>query len=132
MTDLTKIEKPFGMLDEETREALVIHWENGGLLEWYGFTGEWTNCDAEPEFCNGYTYRAKHLQLPEWPAGLLPKLWWLTMDSDGAIHVHSEEPYASFNYWSSPDRRRIDHLITISFDGIPWEQAIIERPEDEE
>lgn len=54
MTDLTKIEKPFGLLDEETQAALKAH---GGPYEYVSNDG-WTEI-AEPFWAFGTTYRVK-------------------------------------------------------------------------
>jgi hypothetical protein len=53
MIDLTKIEKPFGLLDEETRDALKV-WPHG--WERYGETG-WRG--GVPGWVESFTYRAK-------------------------------------------------------------------------
>ena len=133
MTDLTKITTPFGLLDDETQAALMAYVNDGGAVQRYTAVGEWLDYDFEPEFYHNVTYRAKPLTLPKWPTGLLPKWKWIAMDEDGAIYLHSAQPHREFlKYWSSPGKYRIDNLIAISFDGIPWGKAVIERPEDEE
>ena len=129
MTDLTKIEKPFGLLDKETREALLAHYGSGGAAEYYSISGVWVECDHQ--FFSGSTYRAKPLPLPEWPAGLLPKWRWMAMDENGYVYVYTDRPKCGAVDWAGTDYSRIDRLIPISFDGIPWEKAVIERPEDE-
>jgi len=53
MTDLTKIEKPFGLLDAETQAALRDH---GGPYECV-FEFGWVACEAH--FFGGNTYRVK-------------------------------------------------------------------------
>jgi hypothetical protein len=54
MIDLTKIEKPFGLLDAETQKALI---ECGGPWEMYDDYG-WED-NAAPAFSGGFTYRQK-------------------------------------------------------------------------
>jgi hypothetical protein len=66
MTDLTKIEKPFGLLDAETQEALRAH---GGPYEMYGYDG-WTY-NGMPAWSPNTTYRVK----PQPPK---PRDFWLT------------------------------------------------------
>lgn len=54
MIDLTKITTPFGLLDEETKEALKSH---KGEIEIYT-SGGWCVCVRPPWDC-ACTYRAK-------------------------------------------------------------------------
>ena len=54
MIDLTKIEKPFGLLDKATQDALKAHFEGGGVVEMYGHAG-WGKCT--PAWCQAVTYR---------------------------------------------------------------------------
>ena len=73
MTDLTKIEKPFGLLDAETQEALKAH---GGPYEYFG-SGEWRAFAAPtPVFDLWFTYRVK----PQPPK---PREFWLL---DGRVY----------------------------------------------
>ena len=58
MIDLTKIEKPFGLLDKETQAALKAH--DGGI-EWFSGHG-WLYID-KPSWDAINTYRARH----RWP-----------------------------------------------------------------
>jgi hypothetical protein len=123
MTDLTKIEKPFGLLDDETQDALR---EYDGTIE--VFTGS-TWRSSIGNFDGPATYRAKPAKLPEWPVGLHPEWRWIAMDEDGQVYAYKEKPSRSFCLWDSAGpSRRIDDLIPISFDGIPWRDAIIQRP----
>jgi hypothetical protein len=125
MTDLTKIEKPFGLLDKETQDAL---WEHKGIIERFIGTS-WVDKEGGL-FYGTFTYRAKAAKLPEWPAGLPPKWQWIAMDECGDIYAFQEGPGRQFCLWDSAGpSRRIDDLIPISFDGTPWREAIIKRPE---
>ncbi len=54
MTDLTKIDRPFGLLDEATQKALR---ECGGPWEWFTNVG-WED-NGNPSFLAAYTYRQK-------------------------------------------------------------------------
>jgi hypothetical protein len=124
MTDLTKIEKPFGLLDKETQSALR---EYDGTIEL--FTGSNWIAKEHPGFFNTRSYRAKPMKLPEWPTGLRPEWKWIAMDECGDIYAFQEGPGRQFCLWDSAGpSRRIDDLIPISFDGIPWRDAIIQRP----
>jgi hypothetical protein len=125
MTDLTKIEKPFGLLDKETRAALR---EYDGALEVFG-GARWTSVDCV-SFFPRYTYRAPPRKLPEWPVGLRPEWQWIAMDEDGQVYAYKEEPERLWSVWEKDKKGiRIDQLVDISFDGIPWRESIIKRPE---
>jgi hypothetical protein len=52
--DLTKIEKPFGLLDEATQKALKDH---DGPIEWYSWKG-W-KVIIYPAFSSSNTYRVQ-------------------------------------------------------------------------
>lgn len=77
MTDLTKITTPFGLLDEETQDALMAH---GGPYEVFCDNGTWSKHDS-PVWFGGITYRVKPLppKPREWWVlclpGELPELW---------------------------------------------------------
>jgi hypothetical protein len=125
MIDLTKIEKPFGLLDKETQSALRGY---KGTIEVYGSKG-WVSADC-PSFFPRCAYRAKPLTLPEWPTGLRPEWKWIAMDECGRIFAYQDKPERLWNVWGEDGKCiRIEQLIDISFDGIPWREAIIQRPE---
>jgi hypothetical protein len=125
MTDLTKIEKPFGLLDDETQSALR---EYDGTIEW--FNGSIWVCNGHTFFYNSSTYRAVPPKLPEWPAGLRSEWRWIAMNEDGGVCAYDERPRCRFDIWTARGQSfRVDRLIDVSFDGVPWKQAIIQRPE---
>ena len=86
MTDLTKIEKPFGLLDAETQAALKAH---GG--PWEYFNGTWL--DAAPSWVEfpilGRAYRVKSVH-PRFRGDYTvdPKTHFIWLDHvDGLVHV---------------------------------------------
>ena len=72
MTDLTKITTPFGLLDEETQDALMAH---GGPYEYWASIGEWSDVRLNPAWGVATTYRVKSLP-PK------PREWWINYDND--------------------------------------------------
>jgi hypothetical protein len=126
MIDLTKIKKPFGVLSAKKKKALR---EYKGTIEVFDGS-RWVSVDC-PSFFPTCTYRAKLIKLlPEWPAGLRPEWKWIAMDEDDCVCAYQDKPEKTRRMWSDDKNHyRIDHLIPISFDGIPWKQAIIQRPE---
>ncbi len=71
MVDLTKIEKPFGLLDAQTQEALRA-WPHG--VEFFNNVGRWRDALA-PDWSSGLTYRAK-------PAPVTPRVAYVNYYSD--------------------------------------------------
>jgi hypothetical protein len=55
MTDLTKIDKPLGLLDAETKAALRAHFSAGGKIMFFSVHGWLPATSLEP---SSYTYRA--------------------------------------------------------------------------
>jgi hypothetical protein len=82
--DLTKIEKPFGLLDKETQDALRAH---GGPIQWVSGCG-WRNI-ISPSWLSNYTYRAA----PQPVRGEVVVFgqaggdyWWRRGSDDGVYH----------------------------------------------
>ncbi|AHK11446.1 hypothetical protein S140_36 [Shewanella sp. phage 1/40] len=56
-TDLTKITKPFGELDNQSKKDLLCAWVDGAEIEWLGGGNTcWTKVD-NPSWIYGWTYR---------------------------------------------------------------------------
>lgn len=88
--DLTKIEKPFGLLDKETQEALKAH---GGLVE--RFDGyRWIET-KNPIWHSVYVYRVK----PEPPK---PREWWLVGECEAWDDKFAAERSAKMLHVQSP------------------------------
>ena len=68
--DLTKVNVPFGLLDEATREALKAH---GGPYEWWHGVG-WFTSEQGPSWDRHFVYRVKS-KPPK------PREWWCLMDT---------------------------------------------------
>lgn len=88
--DLTKIEKPFGLLDDATKAALKAH---GGPYEVFQSNGEWGVC-LSPNWGKTSTYRVK----PQQKVRIAPLQvymgggQWLHI---GSIKIVEGEPYLS-------------------------------------
>lgn len=92
MQDLTKIDKPFGLLDEETQMALK---EYDGAVEVYGSKG-W-----EPSGTTWYyhqTYRAK----------AKPREWWLNVYAGEASSTYTSKKNADL--MATPSRLACVHV----------------------
>jgi len=99
MMDLTKIDKPFGLLDAETQRALR-DWPHGWEL--YAGRPDWAHVMG-PQWDNSNTYRAR-------PAPVLTKPsidwshvadgWnWLAVDGDGGVWLYDGRPDFAFGKW---------------------------------
>ena len=58
MIDLTKIDKPFGLLDAETQDALSEHFERGGAVQRFDGYG-WKPMPSDAPWNGARTFRAK-------------------------------------------------------------------------
>ena len=58
MTDLTKITTPFGLLDEETQQALRDYDQQNGILQYFTPSG-WVDRKPRSDFMAALAYRAK-------------------------------------------------------------------------
>lgn len=58
MTDLTKIDKPFGELDDETAVALFLHYRRGGAVEHKISSGKWLSKPSDESLYADSIYRA--------------------------------------------------------------------------
>ncbi len=91
MTDLTKIEKPFGLLDEATQKALR---ECGGPWERYGEDGVWYDVLRDPAWLLSAAYRLKPPK---------PREFWLNLYGKckvGSYYSTKEDA----DYFATPDR----------------------------
>lgn len=85
MTDLTKITTPFGLLDEETQDALMAH---GGPYEYWASIGKWSDVRLNPAWGVATTYRVK----PQPPK---PREWWINYDND-VVLIYQPDNDGSF------------------------------------
>lgn len=92
MTDLTKITTPFGLLDEETQQALQMAHTSGKIIEAYSALSKWEFLDA-PGWVSSMTYRVR----PEPETTTVYVNLWRDMEGDifpsiwrSAKHANSE------------------------------------------
>lgn len=126
--DLTKIEKPFGLLDDETQAAMKAH---GGPYEVFG--GEdWH--EGPPSWSNTLAYRVKpkpaRKTVYPWDA-LDDRIKWAAVDEWGDLLISSGEMYHTFyedgcRTWHNAD----EDLSCIKFQrgDEPWQDTLQCRP----
>lgn len=129
--DLTKIEKPFGLLTAEEQAALKAH---GGPYQWYSSFG-WTSADS-PDWQPYFSYRVAPMPptkpIIDWTA--LDKCWrWLARDKNGRANVFISQPRLQFaaGRWDGVEARCVDGVLSSYSPGAcDWSDSLVERPED--
>jgi hypothetical protein len=134
MQDLTKITTPFGLLDEETRQALVAH---GGPYEhWHGTTG-WFETQKSPNHFATFVYRVKPQPLTkptiDW-SHVAPEYKWLARDFNGGGFLYEVKPERGHDFaiWSA----YCGFASTKGFASYQpgtcdWNDSLVERPSEE-
>ena len=136
MEDLTKIEKPFGLLSRPVQDSLVNHFYRGGKIESYA-QGGW-RVYSEPSWVSFITYRAKPVPAPthdtiDW-SSIKPEWKYAARDEDGNVYVYQVIPsakYTSWVGWSHDDGLGINpRLLNIHTRGTcDWKDSLIKRPD---
>ena len=130
--DLTKITTPFGLLDEETREALKAH---GGPYEYWNSPinpSDWSDV-GEPRWIEGTVYRVKP-HPPTKPSidwsRVAPKFRWLARDGDGTAWLYDEKPDAADWQWFGSGETHGEASTHASYcpGTCDWRDSLVERP----
>ncbi len=136
--DLTKIEKPFGLLSEKKQEALKEHAKNGGVVQFYNSSGHW-----EDKWYPGWFYRSTYRAKPDEPRPLTVKDWsllppWVSAvarDHDDEVWAYERRPEktVSDTYFIQVGKmRRVTDFPFIDPGTCDWREAIAVRPGVEE
>lgn len=128
MTDLTKITTPYGLLPEETQQAL---WEYEGEFELFAFNG-WMR-SKYPEFRVTCTYRAKSVLLtkPNIPWDFIAKKWtWCAKDKSETLWLYQSKPVLGEDYWYL-DLHKSGSMYNITdlflYGNCNWKDSLIMR-----
>jgi hypothetical protein len=126
--DLTKIEKPFGLLDPETQAALRAH---GGPYEYWD--GRWRECSADPMWHSSTTYRVKPDPTKK------PSINWddvasgfdfLVVDEDGNGWLSCVAPeLEGRGWWIDGITAAASAFPSYRRGGCDWRDSLVERPE---
>ncbi len=129
--DLTKIDKPFGELDRETKIALFAAWVDGDGLEHYSSSaGEWVYTEV-PSWNSRVRYRKAAPTKPsiDWDH-VSCEFKWMAKDSDGRTFVYNAPPCLGFRRW---DFYGIYVIATAFASFTPgtcdWKDSLVRRPE---
>lgn len=128
--DLTKIEKPFGLLDGETRAALQAH---GGPYEIYFSDGWKEGC---PLWMSDRVYRAKPKPLTkpsiDW-SHVAPEYNYLATDKGGGSYLHGSEPVAIGDFWDARlfcSTIRASAFASFRPGTCDWRDSLVKRPDE--
>jgi hypothetical protein len=144
MTDLTKIERPYGLCTAEEQAGLdALNKTEGALQFLHLMWGEWKTEESGVLF-KGKTYR----QNPNWqpPKLDVPDWFWentdynyVAMDPDQSVRAFKDEPCKSKSrtrHWVQQESiARLDKTFTrhnFNPHGIPWDKSLTVRPGLEE
>lgn len=128
MTNLTKITTPFGLLEEETQEALKAH---GGPWEYYD--GHSWSTRIEPLFARSCVYRVKPQPMTkpsiDW-LHVAPQYKWLARDRNGSTWLFIEKPKITSKLWvAGGPCRNADCFASYTPGTCDWRNSLVEMPE---
>lgn len=133
MEDLTKIDRPFGLLDPETQKALK-NWPHG--LEYFDGYRWFPRLFRDHGL--HWTYRAipapKTKPSADW-SHAAPECIWLARDRDGEGYFYDQKPSRGEGGWWSSDGKFRKASVLASYDPgtCDWTESLVCRPgcEDE-
>lgn len=129
MTDLTKIEKPFGLLDPKTQRALR---ECGGPWDIYTSYEGWKRHYGTPLFTSGVTYRKAPppVTYPQPPWEVIDRRWnWFAKHEDGTGWFYEHEPERKCVYWESEYDIEGARALSFDYGTCDWKDSLVRRPE---
>ena len=123
--DLTKIDKPFGELDRETKIALFAAWVDGSKIEYDGDIiydiGWYENC----------VYRVAVTKPSiDW-SHVAPQFKWMATDDSGETWLYDDHPEILGKIWvfNGLDCFEIDAFASFTPGTCDWKDSLVQRPE---
>lgn len=135
MTDLTKIDKPFGELDADTKIALFSYWVKGGLLQMRHSDGKtWLSRPAdELPISSLVTYRAAVTKPSINWDHVASEFRWLARDKSGDVRLYDHMPRQAETYWhNATDAHNSGYAHTYASytpGTCDWTDSLVQRPE---
>lgn len=125
--DLTKIYKPFGELDRETKIALFTAWVDGAQIEydWGAFPTLSTGFQAH------YTYRVASTKPSiDW-SHVAPQFKWMATDCDGDTWLYDDQPEILGKIWvyNGSHCIEVDAFASFTPGTCDWKDSLVQRPE---
>jgi hypothetical protein len=92
MDNLTKIEKPYALLDDITKLAIKDKFNSGEIIQRLDANGIWVD-DFDPAFFNELTYRVKPKTKPQIPwDAIVEDYMWAARDDSGDVYIYKNRP----------------------------------------
>lgn len=128
--NLTKIEKPFGLLSKKKQTALKAYYEAGGAVQLYMGDCIWVAVEKAlwHEDC---CYRAKPAEptKPKIPWDILAdELICAARDEYGLIFAYTEDPLLITEYWWTEARHQKLSFLKIDPGTCDWKDSLVYRP----
>lgn len=129
--DLTKINVPFGLLDDDTRKR-VCDFQPGTWEFLSNRKRKWVEGIGTPHPDWGITYRAKATPLtkpsPPWEH-LADWVQYVARDEYGGLFGYSDRPNIKIKVWDNDGRA--ESLRALKFDRgtCDWRDSLVKRPE---
>jgi hypothetical protein len=124
--DLTKIDRPFGELDRETKVALLSAWVDGAQIQFKGFN------IASPQWHPHYVYRVVVTKPSiDW-SHVAPQFKWMATSKSGLTWLFEADPYLGQAMWCTNTGRCINADTFASFRAgtCDWKDSLVQRPEE--
>lgn len=130
MTNLTKIDRPFGLLDPETQEALRIEGRKGNVEVFCD--GGWMT-GGSISICDHLTYRARPAPFVpdtiDW-SHVAPEWKWMARDEDGEGFLFRSMPEIDDGgYWCDDENLEADVFASYRRGTVAWQDSLVKRPE---
>lgn len=139
MTDLTKIEKPYGLCTQEEQEGLDALKTFPCSLQLFIHSSVWNDLT----FTNSVSLSpaATYRQNPNWqpPKLDVPDWFWentnfnyVVMDENRKVYAYKNKPKKVATSWSEVVMVRLDKpFVHHDFNphNVPWDQSLTKRPE---
>lgn len=130
MTDLTKIDKPFGELDRETQLAMFEAWLDGARIQ--GLAGTWKDWGT-PSWASRTLYRVRPEPLTldsiDW-SHVTPQWRFMARGVDGCAVIYQSLPHIFGNYWKAPQGVGSYANVLASYrrGTVDWRDSLVVRP----
>ena len=131
MIDLTKIEKPIGLLDAETREALVAH---GGPYETFAARG-WIPVIGWASTILEYSAIVVRVAVPAptpdvWPWDAIDKRFnYAARDMYGGLALFVDNPKIAFDEcWLNGGKLVCGNCLNVTIGTFDWKDSLVVRP----
>ena len=133
MMDLTKIDKPFGSLDIETKLALHRAFYEGRVIETNYGGGGFEVCFAQTFYHDGiYRLQPEPMRDISLPWAAMNARWkWAARDEDGSVWAYDERPDPGIILWNTDGSCIEVTGMFANFDpgNKPWNESLIRRPD---